>query len=115
MQDRIFVLRVLFGLMMTQSNHVDDDATEMVLAAEWYHHLDMLVMMLGDSATESVLAITRKGTAADSQGAVIDRQGATADCQHTDVDRQGATIDHQGAITGRQGATVDRLDAAVDH
>jgi hypothetical protein len=34
MQDRIFVLRVLFGLVMTQPSHVDDDAAELVLATE---------------------------------------------------------------------------------
>jgi hypothetical protein len=33
-QDRIFTLRVLFGLVMTQSSHVDDGANESVLAAE---------------------------------------------------------------------------------
>jgi hypothetical protein len=33
-QDRIFVLRVLFGLVMTQSSHVGDDATKSVLVVE---------------------------------------------------------------------------------
>jgi hypothetical protein len=33
-QDRIFVLRVLFGLVMTQPSYADDAATESVLAAE---------------------------------------------------------------------------------
>jgi hypothetical protein len=30
-QDQIFVLRVLFGLVATQPSHVGDDATESVL------------------------------------------------------------------------------------
>jgi hypothetical protein len=33
-KDQIFVLRVLFGLVTTQPNRVDDDAAESVLAAE---------------------------------------------------------------------------------
>jgi hypothetical protein len=34
MQDRIFILRVLFGLVMMQLSHAGDDAAELVLAAE---------------------------------------------------------------------------------
>jgi hypothetical protein len=33
-QDQIFVLRVLFGLVTTQPSRGDDDATESVLAVE---------------------------------------------------------------------------------
>jgi hypothetical protein len=33
-QDQIFILRVLFGLVMMQSSHADDGTTESVLAAE---------------------------------------------------------------------------------
>jgi hypothetical protein len=33
-QDRIFVLRVLFGLVMTQPSRADDDATKSLLATE---------------------------------------------------------------------------------
>jgi hypothetical protein len=82
-QDRIFILRVLFGLVKTQPSHADDDAVESVLATEWYHHLDMLVTMLpshaGDGAIESVLAVARQGTTTDRQGAVVNRHGAIAD------------------------------------
>jgi hypothetical protein len=33
-QDRIFILRVLFGLVMSQLSHADDGAAEWVLGAE---------------------------------------------------------------------------------
>jgi hypothetical protein len=33
-QDRIFILRVLFGLVTTQLSRASDDATESMLAAE---------------------------------------------------------------------------------
>jgi hypothetical protein len=33
-QDRIFVLRVLFGLVMMQPSHADDGTVKSVLAAE---------------------------------------------------------------------------------
>jgi hypothetical protein len=84
-QDRIFVLRVLFGLVMTQSSHVGDDATKSVLVVEWCHHWDMLVMTLpsraSNGATESVMVIARQGTATDRQGAVVECQGDAADRQ----------------------------------
>jgi hypothetical protein len=63
-QYRIFVLRVLFGLVTTQSSHANDGATELVLAAEaWCCHRVMLVTTLpshaGDGVAKSVLAVTR--------------------------------------------------------
>jgi hypothetical protein len=63
-QDQIFVLRVLFGLVMTQSSRADDGAVESVLAVEaWCHRRVMLVMTLpslaGVGAAESVLAAAR--------------------------------------------------------
>jgi hypothetical protein len=51
-QDRIIILRVLFGLVVTQPSRV------------------------GDGAAKSVLAITRQGVAADRQGATIVRSSA---------------------------------------
>jgi hypothetical protein len=69
MQNQIFVLTVLFGLVMTQPSRADDDVVESVLATEWYRHRDMLVMMLlshaGNGVAESMLAISHQGTTAD--------------------------------------------------
>jgi hypothetical protein len=91
MQDRIFVLRVLFDLVMTQPSHAGDDAAKLVLAVEWCHHWDMLVTTLpchaSDGAAESVLVVAHHGTAADRQGAVVKRQGDTIDRQHAIASR----------------------------
>jgi hypothetical protein len=77
-QDRIFVLRVLFGLVMMQPSHADDGTVKSVLAAEaWYHHRVILVMTLlshaSDGVAESLLAITHQSATADCLGAIAER------------------------------------------
>jgi hypothetical protein len=69
-QDQIFILRVLFGLVMMQPSHADDGAADSVLATEaWCHHRVMLVTTqlshAGDGAAESVLVIARQDVAAN--------------------------------------------------
>jgi hypothetical protein len=51
MQDWIFVLRVLFGLVMTEPSHADDDATELVLVTT-------LLSRASDGTAESMLFVT---------------------------------------------------------
>jgi hypothetical protein len=84
-QDWIFFLSVLFGLVMTQPSRANDGVAESVLATETCcHHRVMLVTMLlshaSDGAAELVLSTARQGATADRQGDVAGRQGATAAC-----------------------------------
>jgi hypothetical protein len=109
-QDWIFILMVLFGLVMTQLSHADDGTVESVLAVEaWCRYRVMLVMTLlshaGDAAAESMLATTRQGAATDRQVVVAARQGDA-------VDHQGAATDRQGVIVGHQGVATDYPSAA---
>jgi hypothetical protein len=78
-QDRIFVFKVLCGLMATQPSCV------------------------ADGAAKSMLVVAHQGIAADRQGATVDRQSATVDCLSATVDRPGATVDHQGVISSHHG------------
>jgi hypothetical protein len=115
-QDRSFVLRVLFGLVMTQPSRVDDNTAKSVLAMEeWCCHWVMLVTTLlshaSNGANESVLAIAHQGATTDCQGAIAGHYGATVNCQGAPADRQGVitgcqgvAVNRQGVITGRQGA-----------
>jgi hypothetical protein len=117
-QHRIFILRVLFGLVTTQLSHAGDDVDKSVLATERGRHRDMLVTTLpcraSDGATESILAVVHKGTTANHQGATVKRQGATADHQRAIIGRQGAIVDHQGVTANRQGVIAGRQGAAID-
>jgi hypothetical protein len=80
-QDRIFVFKVLCGLMATQPSCV------------------------ADGAAKSMLVVARQGIAAERQGATVDRQSATVDRLSATVNRPGATVDHQGVISSRHGTT----------
>jgi hypothetical protein len=67
-QDRIFILRVLFSLRAMQPSCV------------------------GDIAAKSVLVIVRQGVTVDRQGATIDLQGAAVDYPSAVVDRPSAIV-----------------------
>jgi hypothetical protein len=118
MQDRIFILRVLFGLVMMQPSHAGDGSTELVLAVECCHHQNMLVTMLlshtSNGTAKLVLTVALQGTIADHQGDTIEHQGVIADREHAIPSRQGATANHQRALAGHQGTAIDRQGAAVD-
>jgi hypothetical protein len=84
-QDRIFILRVLFGLVMTQLSCANNSAAESMLDTEVRClHRVMLVMTLPSHVGDG---------AADRQGVI--------------ADHQGATTDRQGVITSHRGATAD--------
>jgi hypothetical protein len=72
-------MRVLFGLVMTQSSHA------------------------GDSVVESMLVVARLGASADRQGAIGDHQGATVDRTGATGDHQGAVIERLRAAIDLQG------------
>jgi hypothetical protein len=70
-QDRIFILRVLFGLVMTQLSCANNSAAESMLDTEVRClHRVMLVMTLPSHVGDG---------AADRQGVITGRRGATAD------------------------------------